>query len=69
MGSLLHKHKQKEKKMLSTNELESSLRLLNNSDPGTDLKNICWKKGATDILNLLIRKSQEKEDSQPHYSF
>jgi len=55
--------------VITTNELKLVLTTITNNKPPVKIQDIYWLQGATDLINLLIRKSQEKEDSTPHYSF
>jgi len=55
--------------MLTINELEVTLRTILDRPLPTKEKDIYWRQGALDIVNLLIKKTKEKEDSTPHYSF
>jgi len=54
--------------MITTSELGLALATIIANSPFEE-QDAYWQQGAIDILNLLIKKSQEKDNATPHYSF
>ena len=55
----IHNHRMGDNGMISTNQLESTLKLMENAEAPETEEDEYWYRGATDVLRVLIKHSKE----------